>query len=175
MEKYPYRFLAYTNIIIDKLEGGYVNHPNDPGGATNYGITERVARAHGYSGDMRDLPRDFAISIYYKDYWDGKIMDHLKNNIAFHVYDCSINSGYSRAIKNLQEAVGVTPDGVIGVGTMNAISSFSETDLISRYCIQRLYFYASLSTFKTFGKGWRNRLFTISNIDWESVSEQFKV
>ena len=173
-EKYPAQFLAYTNIIIDHLEGGFVNHPSDPGGATNYGIIERVARANGYTGHMRDLPRDTAIAIYFKDYWDGKLMNHIKNHVAFHLYDCSINSGYSRAIKLLQRAIGVAEDGLIGANTINAISRYSESELILRFNIVRMHFYGTLKHFNTFGRGWMNRLLLLSNINWKLETDKYE-
>lgn len=173
-EKYTPQFLLYTNIIIDNLEGGFVDHPSDPGGATNYGITERVARANGYDGNMRDIPREKAIEIYFKDYWDGKLMNYIKNHVAFHLYDCAINSGYSRAIKLLQRAVGVTEDGLIGANTINAISRYSEKELILRFNIVRMHFYGTLKTFPTFGLGWRNRLLKLSDINWELEADKYE-
>lgn len=164
------RFRIYTDIIIDNIEGGFVDHPDDPGGATKYGITERVARQHGYNGSMRDLPREVAIGIYKKSYWDGKIMDSIKNNLAFHIYDASINHGYSGAIKILQNSLGLTADGVLGPKTYNAISAEPESMLISKFCVQRMYFYSKLKQYSVFGLGWRNRLFILLSVNWRDYA-----
>lgn len=169
-DKYPRRFLIYTEYIIDRIEGGYSNHPKDPGKATNFGITEAVARAHGFTGDMRNLTREEAIDIYFQSYWDKKVMDHINNALGLHVYDTAINSGYSRAVKILQEALGVPADGSIGVATMNALSAKTPSELIPKYCICRMHFLAGLSTYSVFGKGWRNRLMTLCSIDWRKYS-----
>lgn len=162
------RFLAYTNFIIDNLEGGFVNDPKDSGGATKYGITERVARRHNYLGDMKDLPRDTAIEIYRADYWNGKIMESISNNLAFHIYDASINSGYDRAIKILQGSLGVSKDGVLGPATLNALSNLTEAESILRYNIERMDFYCNLRQYKDFGRGWRNRLFKCAAMNWSN-------
>jgi len=173
-KKHTVQFLSYTNRIIDHIEQGFSDHPNDPGGATNYGITERVARKHGYTGDMRDLPRELAIEIYHSDYWDNTILQHIKNHVAFHVYDCSINSGYSRAIKLLQRAIGVAEDGKIGADTVNGISRYTEKELVLRFCIVRMHFYGTLNNFSSFGTGWRNRLLLLSNVDWELEAKYYE-
>lgn len=167
-ENYPKRFLIWTNLIIDNIEGGFVNHKSDPGGATNFGITERVARKHGYTGDMLNFTRSKAIEIYYKDYWDNKIMEWLLNGAGLCVYDTSINSGYKRAIILLQRACGVKDDGILGHQTLNAVSAMSERDLIENYNDERVKFYKSLSTFSIFGRGWLNRLAILER-------EEFKI
>lgn len=90
------------------IEGGYSDHHNDPGGATRYGITERVARAHGYEGEMRDLPVETAIYIYRKDYWDALNLDAIlaiSPAIAFELFDTGVNAGIPRAGRWLQEAL----------------------------------------------------------------------
>lgn len=135
-------------------EGGFVDHPKDPGGATNFGITQRVARAHGYMGDMRDLPQSTAISIYRTDYWAPIKADQLPDALRFHVFDAAVNSGPSQAVKWLQRAAGVAQDGIIGPRTLAAAASVTP----AKYSAIRLRFMTDLSTWSTFGKGWARRI-----------------
>lgn len=135
-------------------EGGFVDNPKDPGGATNYGITEKVARAHGYQGDMRSLPMTTAITIYEHDYWAPIKADQLPDHLRFHVFDAAVNSGTSQAIKWLQRAAGVNEDGIIGPRTLSASSIVTP----AKYSAIRLRFMTGLSTWSTFGKGWARRI-----------------
>lgn len=142
-------------------EGGFVDHPRDPGGATNFGITQRVARANGYQGDMRVLPLSVALSIYEKDYWTPIKADQLPDHLRFHVFDAAVNSGAGQAIKWLQRAAGVTQDGVIGPRTLSAASMVTP----AKYSAIRLRFMTDLSTWPTFGKGWARRIADNLEID----------
>ncbi len=112
-------------------EGGYVNNPNDRGGETNFGITKAVARAHGYTGPMQDLPRATAIAIYRADYWDKQNLDKveaLAPRLAAKLFDVGVNAGIGRAGKWLQRALnlfvgGLDVDGDIGNLTINALEA----------------------------------------------------
>lgn len=139
-------------------EGGFVDHPSDPGGATKFGITERVARAWGYKGHMRDLPRETAVEIYRAQYWSPVQGDKLPDAIAFQVMDAGVNHGVGNAARWLQRAAGVAEDGVIGPVTLAAVRKSDPADLVLRFNATRLDFYASLSTFSTFGRGWTRRV-----------------
>lgn len=139
-------------------EGGFISHPRDPGGATNYGITERVARQWGYKGAMRELPRDTAIAIYRLNYWTPIKGDQLPPSVAFQVLDAGINHGVNRAAMWLQQAAGVTADGQIGPMTLAAVKAKNPASLILKFNQIRADFYTSLGTFGTFGKGWIRRL-----------------
>ncbi|GAA5102661.1 glycoside hydrolase family 108 protein [Wohlfahrtiimonas larvae] len=174
VKTYPPQFLFYIQIIIDNIEGGFSDHKADTGGKTMHGITERLARTHGYKGDMKHLSMDEAIDIYYEEFWKGKVSNHIKHHLAFHLFDCSINSGYSRAVKILQEALGLKADGLLGVDTVNAISQHTEKEIIYLFGINRMYFYSTLANYSTFGKGWRNRLLKLSNLDWELEAEKYE-
>lgn len=131
--------------MIDKLidfvirrEGGYVNHPNDRGGPTNWGITQQVARAYGYLGDMKDLPRSAAINIYKTRYWTGPKFDQVAaicSAIEDEMFDTGINMGPSTAGEFLQRALNVLnrgaddypdigADGNIGPMTLAALKGF---------------------------------------------------
>lgn len=138
-------------------EGGYVADRRDPGGATNWGITQAVARAHGYTGHMRDLPQALAKTIYRKSYWDPVRADELPESVRFDVFDAAVNSGVGQAAKWLQRAVGTTPDGVIGAVTVGAARA-AGPQLLARFNGQRLQFMTDLKTWPTFGRGWARRI-----------------
>lgn len=129
--------------IIDgviAVEGGYVDHPNDPGGATKYGITEAVARANGYRGHMRDLPRSTAFQIYYTRYVVGPNFDDvaaIDEKVAEELIDTGVNAGQERAAEWFQEALNglnsrgadypdIKVDGDIGTGTLGAFTAFKR-------------------------------------------------
>ena len=128
------------NAIIEK-EGGYVNNPNDKGGPTNWGISQAVARAHGYNGDMRALTRDQALAIYEADYWYGPRFDQISAAspaIAAELCDTGVNMGPAVAAKFLQRILNVMnnegrlypdiiADGQIGPRTIAALNSYLTT------------------------------------------------
>lgn len=147
---------AFARLIAH--EGGFVDHPDDPGGATRFGVTERVARAHGYRGSMRDLPITEARRIYRVLYWDAIKADQLPAAVRFHVFDAAVNSGVSQAAKWLQRAVGVRDDGVIGPATLSAVNTFHGSALAARFTGTRLQFMTDLPTWSTFGRGWARRI-----------------
>lgn len=105
------------DVIFDEIlgkEGGYVNHPDDKGGPTKWGVTEKVARAHGYRGDMRDLTRGQALEILEADYWYGPRFDQvsaLSPDIAAELCDTGVNMGPSVATKMLQRWLNVFNQG----------------------------------------------------------------
>ena len=139
-------------------EGGYVDHPADPGGATCWGVTERVARANGYRGHMRDLPVDLAKSIYRRQYWDSVRADELPPALRYAVFDAAVNSGTQQAVKWLQRAIGAKDDGVIGSQTL-AIARAAKPDFALRRMLgARLQFMTDLKTWQVFGRGWARRV-----------------
>ncbi len=139
-------------------EGGFADHPEDPGGRTRYGITEAVARRVGYRGDMRELPLDLAKRIYRSEYWDAVRADELPPQARYAVFDAAVNSGVKQSIMWLQRAVGVLADGVIGPKTMAAVAALDGPTLHARLVAQRLRFMTQLSTWPTFGRGWARRI-----------------
>jgi lysozyme family protein len=145
-----------------KHEGGFVNHPADPGGMTNLGCTKAVWEEHcGHPVDekaMRALtPADVA-PLYKRKYWDKIKGDELPDGVDYVVFDAAINSGPGRAAKWLQATVGVEPDGGIGPKTLEAVGGFGPKDLIEDYSKRRLAFLMDLNTWPTFGKGWGRRV-----------------
>lgn len=145
---------AFESLIGN--EGGYVNNPKDPGGETMYGVTARVARAHGYTGAMRDLPLATAQEIAKSEYWDKFDCDEFDPRIAFQVFDTAYNGGYPA--KWLQLAVGANPDGKIGPATIAAVKAADPTLVIARFNAYRISYYTSLKTWPDFGRGWANRI-----------------
>ncbi|MEE1653729.1 glycoside hydrolase family 108 protein [Brachymonas sp. J145] len=139
-------------------EGGYVNHPRDPGGETNWGVTLRTARAEGYSGPMRAMTRDQAREIYRTAYWGRARADQYDSAIGFQVFDAAVNHGIGNAVRFLQRAVGVADDGAVGPVTLAAVRRMTVTDVLSRFNAERLDFYTKLTTWPTFGKGWSRRV-----------------
>ena len=139
-------------------EGGYVNHKDDRGGATRYGVTEAVAREVGYRGDMRELPLDLAQRIYKDRYWDAVQAEHLPADIRYAVFDAAVNSGVVQAAKWLQRACGVKDDGVIGPQTIRAANALHPEGLKRKMLAQRLRFMATLANWPAFGRGWANRI-----------------
>jgi lysozyme family protein len=139
-------------------EGGFVDHPNDPGGATNWGITERVARANGYTGHMRDLPVEVAKAIYRKDYWTPIRAEEIPEVLRYAVFDAAVNSGNRQAIQWLQRAVGATPDGIFGPRTLLAVKTSSHEQTLRRMLSQRLKFMTDLKIWPSFGRGWARRI-----------------
>ena len=139
-------------------EGDFSDHPDDPGGATRYGITERVARKHGYRGDMRDLPIELAKQIARAEYWDAVRADELSDAVRFDVFDGAYHSSPKQSIKWLQRAAGVKDDGDFGQKTMLALR-FADPHLLSRrYNHHRLRFMTDLKGWPVFGKGWARRI-----------------
>ncbi len=139
-------------------EGGYVNHPRDPGGETNWGVTLRTARAEGYSGPMRAMTRDQAREIYRTAYWGRARADQYDPAIGFQVFDAAVNHGIGNAVRFLQRAVGVADDGAVGPVTLAAVRKVTVTDVLSRFNAERLDFYTKLTTWPSFGKGWARRV-----------------
>ena len=142
-------------------EGGFVNHPKDPGGMTNLGVTKAVYDQHlgreSTEAEMRALtPKDVG-PIYKEKYWDKARCDDLPSGVDWSVFDWGVNSGPSRAVKALQRIVGVTADGGVGFYTLRAVGDIEPEIIVEKMYDSRQHFYENLSTFPTFGKGWTRR------------------
>ena len=142
-------------------EGGFSNHPDDPGAATMYGVTEVVARAEGYTGAMRDLPLDFAKQVYRKRYWDVCRCDQMPDVLRYPLFDAAVNSGPGQAIKWLQSAVGVKADGAIGPVTQQAVNMAAPQPTRQKMIGNRLRFMTQLANWPSFSKGWARRIASI--------------
>lgn len=157
------RFREAVNIIL-KWEGGYVNHPSDPGGETNFGISKR-SFPHL---DIKNLTKQQASNIYRANYWNPIKGSQMPYPIALFVFDLAVNSGPARARKMLQQCLGVAADGVIGPITLRAANEVDQRHFVEKFHAMRESFYRGLSTWETFGKGWMNR---INDIKEECLKE----
>ena len=148
-------------------EGGFANHPKDPGGATMKGVTQRVY--DGYRSrqglplrSVKHITDQELQMIYRLQYWDVVQGDRLPAGLDYAVFDYAVNSGPGKAAKDLQRELGVKVDGVIGQITLAAAQAVEKAgkieDLITRLCARRMAFLRSLSTFKHFGRGWTRRV-----------------
>jgi lysozyme family protein len=143
-------------------EGGYVNHPKDPGGETNLGVTKRVYEEWGGTKDMKDLTVEDVAPIYEKNYWGRVKGDELPSGLDLCVFDFGVNAGTGRAAKYLQTLVGAGADGAIGPNTLRQVNAYVEEngleETIKAYQDARQGYYEQLSTFETFGRGWTRRV-----------------
>ena len=147
-----------------KYEGGYVDHPKDPGGPTNKGVTQAVYDSWRKSQNLttqtvRNIADSEVAAIYKNLYWDRINGDNLPSGVDFAVFDYAVNSGVSRAAKSLQSVVGVTQDGQIGPATIQATKAYVAMSVTNN----RLAFMKSLSIWPTFGKGWSARITDVKN------------
>ncbi len=162
------RFARCLDHVLEQ-EGGYVDHPNDPGGATKFGITHKtLARWRKVSpwwklpkAEIKALGRPEAGQIYRSAYWTRVRGADLPPGLDLALFDYAVNSGPIRAIKALQRLLGVKADGFIGPLTLTAIRGRRASDLIAALCDARLGFLKRLATFAVFGRGWSRRVSTI--------------
>ncbi len=148
--------------MVLKHEGGFVDHPEDPGGATNKGITHKtysdfLGRPLEDVDELKNIPEEHVQLIYKQGYWDKVKGDNLPSGVDFAIFDWAVNSGPGRAAKALQKAVGATADGAIGPKTLAAVEAADAAEIIKAVADEREAFYKSLRTFNTFGKGWLRR------------------
>jgi len=148
--------------MVLKHEGGFVNHPKDPGGMTNLGVTRtnwELYLDHDVTeAGMRALTPEMVKPFYKKNYWDRIRGDELPSGVDYAAYDLAVNSGTGRAAKYLQQIAGVTADGVIGPQSLKAIQKCDAEDVVDEICNMRMTFLKGLGTFETFGKGWTIRV-----------------
>lgn len=152
---------ALSRLLRD--EGGYGNHPSDPGGPTNFGITLNDARrywkADANAADVKALPLGIAKDIYRRRYWNALRCDDLPAGVDYAVFDYGVNSGVARAGKVLRRKLRL-PDSSSAV-TEVVLAAARRTDaakLVSAICAERMTFLKSLKTFPVFGRGWSRRV-----------------
>lgn len=144
-------------------EGGYSNHPDDRGGATNLGVTQRTLSgwrgANATVDDVKNLTREEAAQIYRARYWNAVQADLLPSGVDHAAFDFAVNSGPGMAVRKLQEVVGTTPDGRMGPKTFEAINNYpgGKGALIRDYLGARQSFGRKLHNYNSFKKGWENR------------------
>lgn len=145
-----------------KHEGGFANHPKDPGGPTNKGVTLANFRAYvkpgGTVDDLKALTTAQAGTVYRRFYWDAVMGNDLPDGVDYAVFDFAVNSGPKRAAQFLQRIVGAADDGVIGPATIKAVKAMDGHKVIAALLDARLAWLKTLGTFKTFGNGWASRV-----------------
>lgn len=143
-------------------EGGWVDHPQDPGGATMKGVTlstySNWLGRRASKDELRNIPQNHLREIYKTQYWDAVCGDDLPSGVDYVVFDMAVNSGPGRAARTLQTAAGTVPDGKIGQKTLAIVKAQDADTLIATFQRNRQNFLESLSTFATFGKGWTRRV-----------------
>ena len=145
-------------------EGGWSDHPKDPGGATMKGVTldtYRRWRPGATKAQLRAITDAEVAAIYRKDYWDAVNADDLPAGLDLVAFDGAVNSGPSRGAKWLQAGVGAKQDGKVGPATIAAARAYDTRTAVNRACDARLAFLKTLGTWPTFGKGWSRRVASV--------------
>ena len=159
--------------LVLKNEGGYVDNPSDPGGATNLGCTKATWEAwvgHPVTkDDIKALTPNDVMPLYKAKYWDTIKGDDLPEGVDYAVFDYAINSGPSRAAKALQSVLSVNVDGQIGDATLRALEASNPREVATAVCEARLAFLQSLPTYATFGKGWSRRVSEVETVSFNMV------
>ena len=144
--------------LVLKSEGGFVNHPSDPGGMTNLGVTKRVWEEYtGHEADekiMRGLTPEKVAPLYEQRYWRPCYGEVLPRGLDFLCFSFGINAGCGRSVKLLQQSLGVVSDGIIGPRVMQNIRESNVTDIIKVFSESRREYYRTLKQFPIFGRGW---------------------
>lgn len=138
-------FIETALPLVLKYEGGYVNDPDDKGGATNKGVTQKVYDLYRKSNKLelqsvRYITNKEIEDIYYNEYWVAGKCNDLPNKLAIAHFDTCVNSGLKRGAKTLQRAIGVVDDGIIGNQTLATVKKYSETILVNKYLDERVRF-----------------------------------
>jgi lysozyme family protein len=171
-------FLKAVEKVL-KHEGGFVNHPADRGGATNWGITqktyEKFMRRPVTVDEIRRMPKGNAVAIYKEDYWDKVGGDKIKKYaIAFVLFDQAVNRGHNRAIKQAQKILGLYQDGIIGPKTIAAINDTNETEFLNKYLAESEKAYRSIASANpsqvVFLKGWLNRVESLRDYAFNNLT-----
>ena len=158
-------YASSLNFVL-RWEGGFANVPGDAGGRTMKGVTQRVydawrARSGKPPGDVKNIVEDELAAIYSQNFWKAALCNALQSNIDMVQFDTAVNMGPVRAMKMLQQAVGVDPDGQFGPATQQACAACSAPDTTARYCTIREGLYrrfAKAPGQDKFLVGWLNRL-----------------
>jgi lysozyme family protein len=154
---------AQSLALVLQHEGGFVNDPRDPGGATNQGVTQAVyddwRAGEGLAQrSVRQINGYEIGAIYRRRYWNTCRCDDLPAGLDYCIFDFAVNSGANRASRYLQRAVGAVEDGQIGPVTLATVASKPAAALIDTVCAWRLNFLRQLQTFDRFGHGWTTRV-----------------
>ena len=143
-------------------EGGYVNHPADPGGPTNFGVTiadyRKFVKGDASAADIRAMNVEEAKDIYRAKYWGAMRCDALPAGVDYCLFDYAVNSGTGRAPKVLQRLLGAPVTGRMDDATVAAATVREPRALIAAICDERMRFLQSLKTWPVFGAGWTRRV-----------------
>ena len=150
-----------------KYEGGYINHKDDPGGETNFGISKKAYPTL----DIKNLTKAKAKAIYKRDYWLASKSEMLPHEIRLLVLDSCVNHGVTQGIKFLQRSVGADQDGVFGPMTLAKVKSTPVILILDNYAKARMDFFTKLKTWATFGRGWAKRTLDVSLVCAYSLSK----
>lgn len=143
---------AFNRVIGH--EAGYVNNPDDPGGETKWGISKRSYPTL----NIKDLTREDAYKIYYRDFWARIEGDFLPTGVTYQLFDFAVNSGIETAVRYFQRALGVADDGHFGPISKRAVQTTTETDMIMALNAERLDFMTRLSNWPNASRGWARRI-----------------
>ena len=147
--------------LVLKHEGGFVDHPKDPGGMTNLGVTKKVWeewKGHPVTEkEMRELTPAIVAPMYEMRYWRTSYCEKLPRGLDLLVFSMAVNAGAGRSVKLLQDSIGLMADGIIGPRTMARINETNVETLIDKFSEIRTDYYKGLKLFPVFGKGWLNR------------------
>ena len=156
-------------------EGGYTNHPSDPGGPTNFGITiydyRKYVKPGATAADVKAMTLGEAKSIYRAKYWDAQRCDALPPGVDYAVFDYGVNSGIGRSQKVLQRVLGVTVDGRIGPQTIAVARGRDPKQIVDAICDERLRFLKRLRTWPVFGKGWGRRVKEVRAVSLSMIAK----
>lgn len=144
--------------IVLGVEQGLVKNANDPGGTTNFGISQR-----SYPDlNIETLTKDQALALYKRDFWDKCLVDQMPEVLRLVFFDCAVNQGQGYAIYTIQKVLGLPIDGIMGPKTIAAFSSFHDLDVLTSFAKERLERYISNKNYMEFGVGWVRRLLDIT-------------
>ncbi len=155
---------AAAFVLAPRIEGGYVDDPDDPGGPTKYGISLRFLKGivpYATTITIWDLSPETATDLYREHFWNVCSCDALPPGIDLVVFDCAVNQGPRTARKLLQRALGVEDDGYFGPVTLQAVLDADPIDTMLDFLARRAKRYAETANFDRYGRGWMRRLFEV--------------
>ena len=177
MTKMQSNFETCLSLLLTH-EGGYTNHPSDPGGPTNFGITledyRRYVKVNATAADVRRMKLDEAKIIYREKYWDAQRCDELPAGVDYAVFDYGVNSGIARSGKVLRRLLKLPDDsGTVNDAVIAAARTSDPKSLISAICDERLRFLQSLRTWPVFGAGWGRRVAEVKSVALKMADKTF--
>ena len=165
--------MAYAHIL--DVEGGWFNHPRDPGGATNLGITQKTySRWWGRETtqeELKALTPEGAEPIYREYYAQPVWFDIQPGGADIMLFDMAVHAGWPRAIRMAQHVAKSKVDGILGPNTMSAIRHMSPVDFIEQFHARKMKFYRRLGTWDVFGRGFTNRANKAKRVALDAIDD----